>query len=57
MSFIDCILLTIANTVACLAFPKLLSMVLTPKTKKTIPSSTPITAAESSSEIEIPSYS
>ncbi len=55
MSFIDCILLTLINTVACLAFPKLLSMILTPKTKKAASSPTPITASESSSEI--PSFS
>ncbi|WP_179198170.1 hypothetical protein [Nostoc sp. T09] len=55
MSFIDCILLTLINTVACLAFPKLLSMILTLKTKKTAPSPTPITAPESGSEV--PSFS
>lgn len=55
MSFIDCILLTLINTVACLAFPKVLSVILTAKTQKTAPTPTPLTSIESSSEI--PSFS
>lgn len=55
MTFIDCILLTLINTVACLAFPKMLSVILAAKTKKTAPTPTPMTSIEPSSEI--PSFS
>ena len=55
MSFIDCILLTLINTVACLAFPKVLSVILTARTKKTAPTPNSVTSLESSSEI--PSFS
>jgi hypothetical protein len=54
MRLIDGILLTLLNTVACLAFPKLLSMIWAAKTKNTEPSPLPVQAQESSSEI--PSY-
>lgn len=57
MSFIDCILLTLINTLACLVFPKLLSMILAAKTRKPTLSPTSITTPESSPEIEIPSFS
>ncbi len=55
MSFIDCILLTLINTVACLAFPKVLSVILADKTRKNAQNPTPVTSLEPSSEI--PSFS
>ncbi|MBD2200950.1 hypothetical protein H6G33_22410 [Calothrix sp. FACHB-1219] len=51
MSFIDCILLTLINAVACLAFPKLLSMILAVNTKESIPAPVPVTATESNTEV------
>jgi hypothetical protein len=51
MSFIDCILLTLINAVACLAFPKLLSMILAVNQKNNAPSPTPIISTEPSPEI------
>ena len=51
MSFIDCILLTLINAVACLVFPKLLSMILAVNKKKNAPSPIPVTSTESSAEI------
>ncbi len=55
MSLIDGILLTLVNTVICLSFPKLLSMILAPKTKEAKPSPVPITVQEPSAEV--PSFS
>lgn len=34
MNFIDCLLLTVGNIALCLSFPKLLSLILAPKTKQ-----------------------
>jgi hypothetical protein len=34
MDFIDCLLLTFGNIALCLSFPKLLSLVLAPKTQQ-----------------------
>ncbi|MBD2354391.1 hypothetical protein H6G41_07075 [Tolypothrix sp. FACHB-123] len=51
MSFIDCILLTLINAVACLAFPKLLSMILAANTKKSAPAPVTVTSTESSTEV------
>ncbi|MBD2692821.1 hypothetical protein [Anabaena catenula] len=39
MGFVDALLITAINVAACLAFPKLLSMFLAPKTKLSEPSS------------------
>ncbi|MDZ7962065.1 MAG: hypothetical protein RMY34_30055 [Aulosira sp. DedQUE10] len=51
MSLIDGILLTLVNTVICLAFPKLLSIISAAKTKTTEPSTAVITISEASPEI------
>lgn len=52
MSLIDGVLLTLLNTIACLALPKMLSVILAKKTK---PQSQPRQAIESSaSNSEIP---
>lgn len=37
MNLIDGVLLTLVNTIACLAFPKLLSVILAAKNKLTAP--------------------
>ncbi|BAY63745.1 hypothetical protein NIES22_38340 [Calothrix brevissima NIES-22] len=55
MSFIDCILLTLINAVACLAFPKLLAMILAVTSKKSTPAPVPVTSIESNTEV--PSFS
>ncbi|MHC5759921.1 hypothetical protein [Nostoc sp.] len=55
MSLIDGILLTLLNTVACLALPKLLSVVLSRKSQNTPPSTSAVTSQDSNSEI--PSFS
>lgn len=60
MSFMDGLLLTLLNTIGCLALPKLLSIILAAKTKtktktnSTAPLPTPITLQES--PVEIPSF-
>ncbi|AFY32846.1 hypothetical protein Cal7507_2415 [Calothrix sp. PCC 7507] len=51
MSFIDVILLTLFNTLACLALPKLLSLVLAVKTKKAVHSDHTITLQELNTEV------
>ena len=55
MSLIDDIFLTILNTVACLALPKVLSVILSAKNLNTVPSSSTLTSQDSNSEI--PSFS
>lgn len=55
MSLIDGIFLTILNSVACLAVPKLLSVIVTVKNQNTEPSKSAITSQDSNSEI--PSFS
>ncbi|MBC1237811.1 MULTISPECIES: hypothetical protein [Nostoc] len=55
MSLIDGLLLTLLNTVACLALPKLLSVILSAKNQKTTLS--PVTVNSQDSNSEIPSYS
>jgi len=37
MNFIDCLLLTVGNIILCLSLPKLLSLILAPKTQQTQP--------------------
>ncbi|MEJ6484622.1 hypothetical protein N0Y54_25450 [Nostoc punctiforme UO1] len=54
MSLIDGILLTLLNTVACLALPKLL-VILSEKSQNTSPSRSTATSKDSNSEI--PSFS
>ncbi|MCC5606374.1 hypothetical protein LC612_06130 [Nostoc sp. CHAB 5834] len=54
MSLIDGILLTLLNTVACLALPKLLA-ILSAKSQNTAKSSSTVTSEVSKSEI--PSFS
>ncbi|MFN6572211.1 hypothetical protein [Dendronalium sp. ChiSLP03b] len=51
MSLTDSILLTLLNTLACLALPKLLSVVLAAKAKAIKSSQSAVTSQESSSEI------
>ncbi|MEH2108453.1 hypothetical protein [Nostoc sp.] len=55
MSLIDGILLTLLNTVACLALPKLLSVILAAKNQNTASSASALTSQDSNSEI--PSFS
>ncbi|MEH1943444.1 MAG: hypothetical protein V7L01_24935 [Nostoc sp.] len=55
MSLIDGILLTLLNTVACLALPKLLSVILAAKKQNTASSGSALTSQDSNSEI--PSFS
>ncbi|MCC5644902.1 hypothetical protein LC607_18545 [Nostoc sp. CHAB 5824] len=55
MSLIDGILLTLLNTVACLALPKLLSVILSAKNQNTAPSASALTLQDSNSEM--PSFS
>ncbi|MEH2206993.1 MAG: hypothetical protein V7K53_23450 [Nostoc sp.] len=55
MSLIDGIFLTILNTVACLALPKLLSVILPVKRQNTESSKSAMTSQDSNSEI--PSFS
>ncbi|AFY42342.1 hypothetical protein [Nostoc sp. PCC 7107] len=45
MSFIDGLLLTLLNTVACLMLPKLLSVILADKTKSEV-ANQPISSSE-----------
>ncbi|MBN3926873.1 hypothetical protein [Nostoc sp. NMS4] len=54
MSLIDGIFLTLLNTVACLALPKLLSVILPVKNQNTEPSTS---ATSQNSNSEIPSFS
>jgi hypothetical protein len=55
MTLIDCILLTLVNTIVCIALPKVLSMVFTTKAKKVAPLQNSVTSSEPSAEI--PSFS
>ncbi len=55
MSLIDGIFLTILNAVACLALPKLLSIILPVKNRNTESSKSAMTSQDSNSEI--PSFS
>ncbi len=55
MSLIDGLLLTLVNTIACLVFPKLVSVILVKKTKST--ASTPANAAANGTSSEVPSFS
>lgn len=55
MSLIDGIFLTILNTVACLALPKLLSIILSAKSQNTVPLASTLTSQDSNSKI--PSFS
>lgn len=55
MSLIDGIFLTILNTVACLALPKLLSVILPGKNQNTQSSKSAMTSQDSNSKI--PSFS
>ncbi|BAY93137.1 hypothetical protein NIES3275_51740 [Microchaete diplosiphon NIES-3275] len=55
MSMIDVLLLTLVSTVICLSFPKLLSIILAPKTKEAQPAVVPMEVPEPSSEV--PSFS
>ncbi|MBN3877997.1 hypothetical protein [Nostoc sp. JL23] len=55
MSLIDGIFLTILNTVACLALPKLLSVIMPVKNQNTESSKSAMTSQDSNSEI--PSFS
>ncbi|MBE9051961.1 hypothetical protein IQ243_16315 [Nostocales cyanobacterium LEGE 11386] len=50
MTLMDCILLTLLNTVVCIALPKLLS-IITAKPKSTAPSQSAINSQESNAEI------
>ncbi len=54
MSLIDAIFLTLLNTVACLALPKLLA-ILSAKSQNTAPSTSALTSQDSN--FEIPSFS
>ncbi len=44
MNTIDAVILTLLNTIACFAFPKLLSVIMAPKKKRTAPMPTAIRA-------------
>ncbi|BAY97132.1 hypothetical protein NIES37_10690 [Tolypothrix tenuis PCC 7101] len=55
MSMIDALLLTLVSTVICLSFPKLLSIILAPKTKEAQPSVVPLEVPEPITEV--PSFS
>ncbi|MDM9383193.1 hypothetical protein QUB80_21090 [Chlorogloeopsis sp. ULAP01] len=54
MSLTDGLFLTLVSTVVCLAFPKLLSMIMSAKSKPTEPS--PTLSAPQESGKEVPSY-
>lgn len=51
MSLIDGILLTLLNTVGCLALPKLLSVIMSAKSQNIAPSPSALTSQDSNSEI------
>ncbi|WP_322732785.1 hypothetical protein [Nostoc sp. ChiQUE01b] len=55
MSLIDGIFMTLLNTVACLALPKLVSVIMSAKSQKTASSTSTLTSQDSNSEI--PSFS
>ncbi|WP_392533367.1 hypothetical protein [Nostoc sp. C117] len=55
MSLIDGLFLTLLNTVACLALPKLVSVILSAKNENAVPSPSAVTSQDSNSEI--PSFS
>ena len=44
MNTIDAVILTLLNTIACFAFPKLLSVIMAPEKKHTAPMPTAITS-------------
>ncbi|MFN6538398.1 MAG: hypothetical protein RM021_018895 [Nostoc sp. EkiNYC01] len=55
MSLIDGLLMTLLSAVACLALPKLLSVILSAKNENTVPSPSAVTSQDSNSEM--PSFS
>ncbi len=54
MCLMDSLILTLISAVICLAFPKILSMILAAKTKRTAPLPTAIAPQEITKEV--PSY-
>ncbi|WP_169222575.1 hypothetical protein [Brasilonema sp. UFV-L1] len=44
MNTIDAVILTLLNTIACFAFPKLLSVIMAPRNKRTVALPTAITS-------------
>jgi hypothetical protein len=57
MNFIDCLLLTVGNIVLCLSFPKLLSLILAPKTKQAKSVKPALTLPTVEIESKAPSFS
>ncbi|MDF5707699.1 MAG: hypothetical protein PUP90_08455 [Nostoc sp. S4] len=55
MSLIDSLLMTLLSAVACVALPKLLSVIMSAKKQKTVLSPSAVTSQDSNSEI--PSFS
>ncbi|GAB1540582.1 hypothetical protein NUACC21_32510 [Scytonema sp. NUACC21] len=51
MSLMDGLLLTLINTVACIAFPKLLSLITAPKAKATVSTQTKLAANKTGSQV------